>query len=64
MNLLSILTGQRKDRASDWAVKGKGGAGSSREGRKREDKTEGQRGRWRKRMWKMEQNYVAWRSYK
>ena len=30
MNLLPILTGQIKARACDWAVEGKGGAGSLR----------------------------------
>ena len=32
MKRLPILTGQIKARACDWAVEGKGGAGSFREG--------------------------------
>jgi hypothetical protein len=38
VNLLPILKDQREARACDWAVEGKGGAGSSREERK---------GRWK-----------------
>ena len=40
MNLLPILTGQIKARACDWAVEGKGGAGSLRgeRGRRKRDR--------------------------
>lgn len=34
-DLLSLLTGQIKTRANDWAVEGKGGSGGLREGGER-----------------------------
>jgi hypothetical protein len=42
MNLLHILTSKIKLRACNWAVEGKGGAGSFREGKRRrgEDREE------------------------
>ena len=63
MSLLTILTGQIKARAQDWAVGRKGGAG--REGEKKEEREEkrvedGGRGGRRK----IEQNHMAWRTSK
>lgn len=34
MNFPPILTGEKKARACDWALEGRGGAGGFREGRK------------------------------
>ena len=45
-NLLPILTGQIK--ANDWAVEGKGGKGSLREGEEREMEEKEVEGRWTK----------------
>ena len=53
---LPILTGQIKAKACDWAVEGKDGAGSFREGERGRKKgiwqDRGERGRWWKRRWK------------
>lgn len=51
VNLLPTLTGQIKDRATGWAVEGKGGSRGLREGEERETEEEDLEGRWSRTTW-------------
>jgi hypothetical protein len=68
VNLLPIFNGQIKAKACDWAVEGKGGAGSFREGREEEEggdkETEEDRRGGKKMGKKKNKKQVAWRSSK